>query len=87
VYRSPVRLTSQSTLNAGLCRRHTDLAPAAFWSDFAAGQGSPSGGDGIIASAAAGYARVCQLARPFQSRRFDDGLIQDCLQLKSARQP
>ena len=43
MYRSPVRLTSQSTLNAGLCRRHTDLAPAAFRSDFAAGQGSPGG--------------------------------------------
>jgi hypothetical protein len=36
------------------------------------------GGDGIIALAAAESARVCQLARPFQSRRFDDGLIQDC---------
>ena len=85
MYRSPVRLTSQSTLNAGVCRRHTDLATVAYWSDFAAGQLSP-GGDGIIALAVAESARACQLARPFQSRRFDDGLIQDCRQLKSARQ-
>ena len=41
---------------------------------------------GVMASVAAGSARVCQLARPFQSHRFDDGLIQDCPQPMSGRQ-
>ena len=45
-----------------------------------------SWGSGVIASAVAGFARVCQLARPFQSHRCDDGLIQDCPQPESGRQ-
>jgi hypothetical protein len=48
VYRSPVRLTSQLTLDAGQCRRHTDLAPATFWSDFADNQVSPFGAAALL---------------------------------------